>query len=163
MTKRIDNDLFVRMFEQAGESTRKRSHHNLHPELTDPVQRLCVALKKGTYIRPHRHRAPKWEMILVLSGSIIVLIFEEDGRVKERINISLKSDVKGIEIPVDTWHTLIPENDDAVILEIKQGPYSPSLPEDYAEWSPEEETSEVKHFLSWIDLARPGDRYTVPG
>ena len=159
MTQKIDSDLFANMFKQADDSARKRSHHNLHAELTDPVQRLCVALKTGTYIRPHKHRAPKWEMIIVLRGSILLLIFEEDGCVKDRIDISAKGDVKGIEIPADSWHTLIPTNDDVIILEIKQGPYIPALAGDFAQWSPEEESAEVPRFLGWIEDARPGDYF----
>ena len=161
MTKKIDHDLFQTLFAQAGNSTRKRSHHNFHPELTDPVQRLCVALKAGTYIRPHKHKAPKWEMIIVLSGSIKLLIFEEDSSVKEIINLSEQGEVRGVEIPIDTWHTLMTDNGDAIILEIKQGPYSPSTPDDYAKWSPAEDSKEASNFLEWIKDAQMNDKYLI--
>jgi len=161
MTKKIDQDLFQALFAQAGNSTRRRSHHNFHPELTDPVQRLCVALKTGTYIRPHKHKDPKWEMIIVLRGSIKLLIFEENSSVKEIMNISEQGDVRGVEIPVDTWHTLIAVTGDAVILEMKQGPYSPSTPDDYASWSPEEGSTEAGGFVDWVTNAQLNDSYKI--
>ncbi|HIC0138358.1 TPA: WbuC family cupin fold metalloprotein, partial [Enterobacter hormaechei] len=40
---------------QAANSPRLRAHHNFHPELSDPVQRLAIAMEPGTYVRPHRH------------------------------------------------------------------------------------------------------------
>lgn len=41
--------------EAAATSPRLRAHRNFHPELSDPVQRLAIAMEPGTYIRPHRH------------------------------------------------------------------------------------------------------------
>ncbi len=33
---------------QAANSPRLRAHHNFHPELSDPVQRLAIAMEPGT-------------------------------------------------------------------------------------------------------------------
>jgi hypothetical protein len=35
-------------------SPRQRMNHNFHAELSDPIQRLAIAMEPGTYIRPHR-------------------------------------------------------------------------------------------------------------
>jgi len=53
--KQIDNKLLDDLTAKAVTSPRKRAHHNLHDALEDPVQRLCVSIEPGTYIRPHRH------------------------------------------------------------------------------------------------------------
>ncbi len=53
-------------------SPRLRAHRNFHPELTDPVQRLAIAMEPGTYIRPHRH-PHTFELLLALSGRFVVL------------------------------------------------------------------------------------------
>ncbi|MGV8352525.1 WbuC family cupin fold metalloprotein, partial [Pseudomonas aeruginosa] len=42
--------------EAAASAPRLRAHRNFHPELSDPIQRLAIAMEPGTYIRPHRHR-----------------------------------------------------------------------------------------------------------
>ena len=39
--------------EEAAKSPRLRANRNLHPELSDPVQRLAIAMEPGTYVRPH--------------------------------------------------------------------------------------------------------------
>ena len=37
--------------EQAAASPRLRAHRNFHPDLSDPVQRLAVAMEPGTATR----------------------------------------------------------------------------------------------------------------
>jgi len=55
--KSLDDELFNDLLIKAELSDRKRSHHCLHTEHEDPVQRMCIALKKGIYVRPHFHGA----------------------------------------------------------------------------------------------------------
>ncbi len=40
--------------EAAASAPRLRAHRNFHPELSDPIQRLAIAMEPGTYIRPHQ-------------------------------------------------------------------------------------------------------------
>ena len=161
MNKLIDADLFQQLYLTAEKNPRKRSHHNLHPELSDPVQRLCIGLEPGTYVRPHRHpESYKWEMMLILSGSITLLLFDDKGGVTQRITLSEHGPTKGIELPPNTWHTVFPANNDrAVTMEIKQGPYTPTAPESFADWAPEEGGNNVARFLSWAEEADVGDRF----
>lgn len=160
MYKLINNQLCNELNHLAKTSARKRSHHNFHTDLTDPVQRLCIALEKGTYIRPHRHPENyKWEMTLVISGSVCLLIFDDQGKLKESIELSEQGPNKGIEIPPNTWHTLVPNGEQAVILEIKQGPYLPLEANNFANWAPEENSTNVEHFLRWCSNAKIGEQY----
>ena len=65
--KQIDAALLNSLSAKAKESPRKRAHFNLHPELNDPVQRLCIAMEPNTYVRPHRHSDPEsWELLMIL-------------------------------------------------------------------------------------------------
>ncbi|EMX0805176.1 WbuC family cupin fold metalloprotein [Klebsiella pneumoniae] len=41
----------------AVQSPRLRAHRNFHPELSDSVQRLAIAMEPGTYVRPPHLRA----------------------------------------------------------------------------------------------------------
>ncbi|MGL4356718.1 MAG: WbuC family cupin fold metalloprotein [Aeromonas popoffii] len=43
--------------DEAAHSPRQRMNHNLHNGLTDPIQRLAIAMEPATYIRPLRHQA----------------------------------------------------------------------------------------------------------
>ena len=69
--KLLDNALLDTLIGKAKDAPRKRAHFNLHPELNDPVQRLCIAMEPGTYVRPHRHSDPEtWEVLVILRGSL---------------------------------------------------------------------------------------------
>ena len=53
--KQITFDDLKQQSATAAAAPRLRAHRNFHPELSDPVQRLAIAMEPGTYIRPHRH------------------------------------------------------------------------------------------------------------
>jgi len=80
MNLKLDYKFFDELISQAHQSPRKRSHYNLHKDLDEPVQRLCIALLEGTYVRPHHHpQNNKWELILALRGQFCLIIFNKDG------------------------------------------------------------------------------------
>lgn len=154
----LDDALFTQLLHEAQNSPRKRSHHNLHRSYDDPVQRLLIGLVKGTYVRPHYHTQPdKWEMILVLRGSVGVLLFDHAGVVHKRYELLQHGSLLGLEIDPGTYHTIFPLTDEAIVLEIKKGPYSPAEPEDFAAWAPVEGGKGVRRFLAWAERAEVGD------
>jgi cupin fold WbuC family metalloprotein len=158
--KLVDDQLCARLIAQADDSPRKRSHHNLHESTDEAVQRLCIALAPGTYVQPHKHpESYKWEMMLAIQGRVCMLLFDDAGKLLEKIILSGQESVRAIEIPPDTWHTLFPIDAHAVIMEIKQGPYIPLDQENFADWAPAEGSDDVPHFLQWCMESRPGDYY----
>lgn len=158
--KRIDAKLLDELTARAVSSPRKRSHHNLHPVLEDPVQRLCVAIEPGTYIRPHRHMSPPtWEVFLMLRGSAVFLTFDERGTVLERAAVAAAGPVHCIEIPPGTWHAMASLEPGSVFLEVKQGPYAaPVEGISAAAWAPAEGESACAGFEAWYRAAAIGDR-----
>ncbi|MDD5329608.1 MAG: WbuC family cupin fold metalloprotein [Sulfuricella sp.] len=155
--KRIDRQLLTSLSAQAAAAPRLRAHHNLHPELDDPVQRLCIAMEPGTYVRPHRHSDPaSWEILLVLSGAVVLLVFDEDGRVTERTELSACGEVGTVEIPAHTWHAVASTQPGTVVFEVKQGPYKPIAEANYAPWSPADGDA-ARALTAWYGTARPGD------
>jgi len=160
MNIKIDNDLCEQLLLQASESPRKRSHFNLHKELNDPIQRLCIALKKGTYVRPHHHpKNNKWELMLALRGTISLIIFDKDGVILEKLLLTQGEALSGIEIQPGTWHTLSPVTDNAVILEVKEGPFTPTKECDFASWAPVEGDDQAINFLNWLETSNLGEKY----
>jgi cupin fold WbuC family metalloprotein len=156
--KQIDKKLLDDLTAKAIASPRKRAHHNLHDVLEDPVQRLCVAIEPGTYIRPHRHADPMtWEVFLMLSGSAVFLTFDESGRVTGRIDLSARGPVHAIEIPEGTWHSIASLEPRSVFLEVKKGPYKAPLAENSAAWAPAEGDAECARFETWYRTAQTGD------
>ena len=159
---KVNNELFEKLLSEAEISPRKRSHYNIHQDYSEPVQRLCIGLKKGTYIRPHCHVDIKsWEMIMVLKGEVTVLIFDASGCVIERIELSPNTGNMAVELQPNTWHMVFPAGLEAVIFEVKEGPFTPKKKCDFASWSPEEESNNVQSFLDWAMNANINEKYNA--
>lgn len=157
--KILSNNKLASLSDQAAASERLRRNLNLHESYDDPVQRLCNAMEPGTYVRPHRHVEPgKWELFIVLSGSLAVLSFSDEGEVTERVELGAAGPSRGIEIPPATWHTLVSLAPGTVAFEVKPGPYAPLRDKDFAAWAPGEGEPGARAFLDWMVRAVPGDR-----
>lgn len=156
--KMIDGRLLDELTAKAIDLPRKRAHHNLHTVLEDPVQRLCVAIEPGTYIRPHRHADPlTWEVFLMLRGSAVFLSFDDSGRVAEQFVLAAGGPVHAVEIPPGTWHSIASLEPGSVFFEVKQGPYKAPLAGNSAAWAPEEGDPECIRFEAWYRTAKTGD------
>lgn len=158
MFKQIDNALLDSLVAKAKESPRKRSHYNLHPELSDPVQRLCIAMEPETYVRPHRHADPEtWEVLMILRGSLTLNIFDEKGRVVKRIGLKAGGPVTAAEFPGNTWHAPVSLTSGTVVFEIKRGPYKPIEEKNLASWAPDEGDPSAARFTKWYQSAKEGE------
>lgn len=159
MTKLITNKDLDLLAEQAAHSDRLRTHLNVHETLDAAVQRLFIATEPGTYMRPHRHPQPhKWELLLLVSGKIDLLLFDNNGILTQRECLS-DSDVRAVEIQPNTWHAYSCQQPGTVVIEIKEGAYIPTAPEDFAPWSPEEGTEQGESYRRWMQTAQPGSCY----
>jgi len=156
--KRIDKQLLDDLTARAAASPRKRAHYNLHPVLEDPVQRLCVAIEPGTYIRPHRHADPStWEVFLLLRGSAAFLVFDDAGTVLERAVLTAGGPVHAVELPAAAWHSIASLDTGTIFLEVKQGPYAAPKGVNSAAWAPAEGEPETDRYEAWFHSARVGD------
>ena len=109
MSRIVGEKLFQGLLSQAALSPRKRSHLNFHSGSDDPVQRLCIALKSGTYVRPHSHpEKNKWELTLVLKGEVGILLFDSTGVVIKRMELFPAASICRVEIGSKIWHTTFP-------------------------------------------------------
>jgi len=141
--KIIDNNLLDGLSEKASENPRLRINYNFHESLEDPVNRLLNAMQPGTYVRPHRHINPdKTEIFLIVRGKILMIIFDDDGRVISTHLMSPELGIYGMEIEAGTWHSLIVLEENTVIYEIKNGPFIPLSAENLAPWAPDAENKE---------------------
>src|SRR5512146_820340 len=157
--KQINDALLDSLTLKAKESPRKRSHHNFHPELGDPIQRLCVAIEPGTYIRPHRHASPDtFEVFLLLRGSAVFLLFDNDGTVTWRSVLRAGGPVMAVEIPAKAWHAMASLESGTIFFEIKQGPYVQPSQQNVASWAPAEGDRSSLDFEAWYVTAKIGDK-----
>ena len=142
--------------EAAATSPRLRAHRNFHPELSDPVQRLAIAMEPGTYIRPHRHRHT-FELLLSLKGRFVVLNFDDHGVITNRV--VLGETCTALEMEPGTWHTVLSLDAGGMVFEVKQGAYQPLAEIDTMDWAPAEGQPGTAEMMAWYAIAQPGDRY----
>ena len=156
--KLLDNETVTALLAAAGESPRRRANHNLHPALEDPVQSFFNALQPGSYVRPHRHTTPpRWELFLVLRGALVLLLFDDGGRVEARQELSAQGPVFGAEVEPGRWHALV-ALEPSVLFELKQGPYSALTDKDFATWAPAEDAPGSAAMVAWYRTARVGEQ-----
>ena len=141
---------------QAGASERLRANYNVHRDLSDPVQRLFIAARSKSYFRPHRHPDIS-EFAIVVRGLFDVIEFDDQGRVIGRTSVGPGAQTMALEIPSGVWHTWLPMEDASVFFEVKQGPYDPNRPAEFAPWAPPEQTDGVVGFQQKLHTACIGD------
>jgi len=124
---------------KAKTSLRRRMNYNFHKEDAATLQRMLNAMEPDTYIQPHKHENPdKVEAFFVLRGRILLIEFDETGKILDHIILDPKQGNFGGEIPPRTWHTLISLEEGSVAYEVKDGPYDPSVDKNFATWAPAE-------------------------
>ena len=152
----ITADTIIELLSRAGVSPRKRANLNLHTELSDPTNRFLNAGMSGTYVRPHRHRIGKWELVIALQGAVDLVIFTTNGVVQDRVSLGSNA-VHLAEIEGGEWHSIVFHAPAAVALEIKPGPYEPEFDKEFATWAPPEGDPAVVAFVRWLETAAPGN------
>ncbi|MGI2095712.1 WbuC family cupin fold metalloprotein [Shewanella glacialipiscicola] len=126
---------FDYLFQDAALSPRKRTHLNLHSSFDDKVQRLYIAMLKGSYVEPHYHNLPhQWEMFFVLQGVIHLKLFNADGSLKESVLIGEGHDVLSMELQPNDIHSVECISDRVLMLEIKEGPFKPECAKVFPNW-----------------------------
>ena len=110
---------------------RRRTNYNLHEQLEDPIQRLCIIGEPDTVFPPHRHLG-KWELVTILKGSLTLYTYDDNGQVTGQYEMSPGGEILAGEIPADTWHNYIFHEPGTAFLEVKRGPYAPFTPEELA-------------------------------
>jgi len=154
--RRLDQTLFDAVAAQARQSPRRRLNHNLHAE-TDQVQRFLNVLQPGTYVRPHRHLRAEvgagFECFVVLQGAIGLLLLDARGEVQRRERLDAAGPLHGLQLIEGQFHTLVALSSDAVMFEIKQGPYNPAADKDFLPQFPAEGTPEAAaQERAWLAL-----------
>ena len=154
--KIVNSEMIAGLLTQAAGASRKRMNLNLHAEPGDPINRFVNAGLHGSYVRPHRHRKGKWELLNVLQGRLDVVIFSPDGEVKNRVTLG-PTGQSLIEICGGEWHAVVFGAPAAVVLEVKPGPYEPELDKEFAKWAPVDGDPAADLFLTWLERGAPGE------
>lgn len=146
----------------AKKSSKKRQYLNFHNSFEDGIQRLLNAIGPESYIRPHRHNLdPKIEILIAVRGKLTLVLFDNHGAIECLIPFGKdKQECENfaVEISPHTWHTVVANTSDAVILEVKSGPFLPHLAKEYAPWAPGEDellaSEYFKNLCNQIEISK---------
>ncbi|CAH3997365.1 hypothetical protein AI2747V1_2906, partial [Enterobacter cloacae] len=124
----IDKNQLEALYDQAGQSERLRSHLLLHESHQDKVQRLLIALVKGSYVDPHYHELPhQWEMFIVMQGQVQVCLYNEDGRIINQFVAGANTAISVVEFSPGDIHSVECLSPRALMMEVKEGPFDPTF------------------------------------
>lgn len=126
ITEAILDDLTAK----AKASPRLRMNMDLRNSADDQSQRMLNAIEPGSPMPIHRHRHSS-ETVVCLRGKLVWEYYDELERIcTEAIEVSHDGPVFAINVPLGQWHTVRALESGTVILEMKDGPYEPTGPED---------------------------------
>ena len=127
---KITQALLDNLTEQAKASPRLRMNRDLRNSADDQSQRMLNAIEPGSPLPIHRHRHSS-ETVVCLRGRLVEEYYDDLERMcTEAIELSPNGPVVALNIPAGQWHTVRALESGTVILEMKDGPYEPTGPED---------------------------------
>ena len=129
MAKIIDNTLLDKVSAEAKDSPRLRINYNFHTSLDAKAQCLLNAVEPGTKVVVHRHMHAD-ETFVVLRGKLNALIYNDDKSIQIKKEINPLKGVYGYNIPKGVWHTSEVLEPNTVLMEVKDGPYTPITSDD---------------------------------
>lgn len=126
---KITKEVMDELTAAAKSSPRLRMNRDLRNSPEDQSQRMLNAIEPGSPLPIHRHRKSS-ETVVCLRGHLRELFYNEKGEVTEIIDLVPGSDCVALNIPIGQWHTVEVLESGTVIMEVKDGPYQPTGPED---------------------------------
>lgn len=130
MNEKITQGLLDSLTEQAKASPRLRMNLDLRNSDKDQSQRMLNAIEPGSEIPIHRHRITS-ETVVCLRGRLVWEFYDELERIcTETIELSPNGPIIALNVPIGQWHTVKSLESGSVILEVKDGAYEPTKPED---------------------------------
>ena len=136
---KITQAILDQLTEQAKASPRLRMNLDLRNSDADQSQRMLNAIEPGSPLPIHRHQKTS-ETVVCLRGRLVWEYYQElsvEGlktvqKVQE-IELCPNGPVVALDIPAGQWHTVRALESGSVILEMKEGKYEPTGPEDMME------------------------------
>ena len=149
----VDADILGKLKLAAKKDPLGRSRLCLHRSHSDTVQEMIVALRKGFYVRPHKHIG-KTESFHIIEGAIVVVFFDDNGSVIRTLKMAHLGDNKPYiyRLSAEIWHTALPVTDFVIFHEIISGPFDRSSSE-FPLWAPDE--NDTKGIRKYLDSLTP--------
>jgi len=129
----------IKYLQQMSErNSRRRARFCTHQSINDEVHEMIIFHGKGAYVRPHKHLL-KTESFHLVKGRADVLVFNEDGDLKQVLNLGEynSGNLFYYKVPDSCYHMQI-FKDDTVFHEVTKGPFQ-EKDTVCASWAPDED------------------------
>lgn len=158
--KTIKNKQIAQTIDMGSRCPKGRAAILLNDSFSEKPQRFVNCLSPSTYVCPHKHSlSEQWELMSHLTGRFIALLFDENGILIQRIEMSDKQN-KIIEIPPHIYHSFV-ALEPCSYLEIRNCAYEPELDRVYASWAPRENSPHALKYVQQLFSAQVGDSVTI--
>ena len=140
----------------AAASPRKRARLCAHRAPSAPVHEMLIVLHRESYVRPHRH-VDKTESFTILEGEADLVLFHDDGQVREIIAMGPPSSGKIFfhRLSQPVYHTVVARTDWLVVQEVTTGPFVPRQTQ-FPDWAPDgSDADRARSFTARLNLSRP--------
>lgn len=152
---KIDVDYIENLKNKAETNGCNRCTMCLHNDIHAKVHEMINVMHELEYIRPHAHPF-KTETKIIVEGQLLMIIFDNDGRIVDRYIMQRNSGNSIFTTRIDRgiYHTNIPLTD-VVFHEVITGPYVGKDDSVFPEWAPEVEDRErVESYLNHLVSSR---------
>jgi cupin fold WbuC family metalloprotein len=127
--------------EAADHSPRGRVRINVHPSGDDALHEMFIAIRRESYIRPHRHPA-KSEAFHVVHGAVDVVVFDDVGAIRQVVALGEGAGrAFYYRMSQPFFHTLVIRSELLIVHEITNGPFAPGGTQ-FGQFSPPEDDHE---------------------
>lgn len=117
------------------------------------LHEMFIVHTRDCYVRPHKHIG-KAESISILEGEVDIVLFHEDGSLRQVIPMATPISGKTfyLRLPEQVYHTLLIRTEFLVFHESTEGPF---LRENtvFAEWAPAEQGPASSKFIAQLESA----------
>ena len=131
---------------------RQRVRLCAHRSPNDRLHEMFIVHTLGCYVRPHKH-LQKAESMTVLEGEVDVVLFHEDGSIRQIIQLGTADTGKTFyqRLPEEIYHMLIIRTEFLVFHEITEGPFLRKNTI-FPDWAPAEQGKASKAFVDQVEL-----------
>ena len=135
--------------EVAANSSSRKSRVLLHGRPSNDLHEMLIVHSLGQYIQPHinDHSAKSF---VVLEGEMVVVVYKEDGTVKNHIHLSRydSSSAFLLRLGRPVFHTVVAISQSVTFLETVKGPHIETR---YASFAPSPiNCSDAKKYMAWL-------------
>lgn len=157
-----DDGVIAELKRIAAQNPRLRSRLCTHPDPSSGLHEMLIVHHREAYVRPHKHLA-KPESFHVIEGTARVVIFEDDGTIRDVLDMAPYGQGKlcYYRMPDEVFHSILITSEWLVFHETTAGPFDPSRTA-FPDWAPDgSDADAVAEYVTKIATLAAGHQGTV--